>query len=212
MSTWAYTKYMISTICKKGVQAMNYFARKKDGKINKMKAIKLVYFADRYHLRKYGRPVIGDIYWAMKFGPVGSHTLSIGDLSVNDLDKDCLKYAKEYLAHQKGDEKSREILSKKEVDLNVFSQSDIEALEGAYKEFSDKDEFELAEITHNYPEWAKFKTEITSGAKKRMLMDYMDFFKDPKDSNAGLFIISEDHLSLSRENFLENKNIEKVLS
>ena len=71
---------MIPSSCKKGTQALNYFARKKNGKINKMKAIKLIYLADRYHLRKYGRPVVGDDYWAMKYGPVASSTLNIADI------------------------------------------------------------------------------------------------------------------------------------
>lgn len=49
---------------RKATQALNFFARKAPGhSINKMKALKLVYFADRYHLRKYGRPVVGDNIW-----------------------------------------------------------------------------------------------------------------------------------------------------
>ena len=41
----------------KATQAINFFARESGGQINKMKAIKLIYFAERYHLRKYGRPI-----------------------------------------------------------------------------------------------------------------------------------------------------------
>src|SRR5882724_2767190 len=59
---------------RKATQALNFFARKAGGRINKMKALKLVYFADRYHLRKYGRPVVGDEYLAMNYGPVASGT------------------------------------------------------------------------------------------------------------------------------------------
>lgn len=201
---------MITTTCKKGVQAINYFARKKDGKINKMKAIKLVYFADRYHLRKYGRPVIGDVYWAMKFGPVASTTLRVADLA-EVLPAECLSYAKENISHPKGDIKLNEIISRKEVDLNVFSQTDIEALENAYNEFGDKDQFELADITHNYPEWSKFKSELTN-TRKRAKMDYIDFFKDPKDPKTSLFNIHEEQLNLSREVFLENREIEEILA
>ncbi len=59
---------------RKATQALNFFAAKAGGKINKMKALKLVFFADRYHLRKYGRPVVGDEYLAMNYGPVASGT------------------------------------------------------------------------------------------------------------------------------------------
>ena len=55
---------------RKATQALNFFARQGGGSINKMKALKLVYFADRSHLRRYGRPVVGDEYLAMNFSPV----------------------------------------------------------------------------------------------------------------------------------------------
>lgn len=203
---------MITSLCKKGTQAINYFARKKGGKINKMKAIKLIYLADRYHIRKYGRPIVGDTYWAMKLGPVGSNVLDIANLSQESLSKDCLGYAREYLTHMKDDTKLQEVISKKEVELEVFSQSDIEALEQIYKEFGDKDQFELArEITHKYPEWSKFKAEIEDG-KQRIRMDYVDFFKNPKGPDSSVFTIPEEQLSLSKEIYLENREIADFLN
>lgn len=57
---------------KKAAQTLNYFAIKNGGEIDKLHALKLVFFADRYHLRKYGRPITNDQYWAMRFGPVAS--------------------------------------------------------------------------------------------------------------------------------------------
>ncbi|MBU2633223.1 SocA family protein [Patescibacteria group bacterium] len=203
---------MIISVCKKGVQAINYFARKKDGRINKMKALKLIYFADRYHLRKYGRPVVGDTYWAMKLGPVGSNSLDVANLSENSLGQNCLKYAREYLTRPKEDIKLEEIISKKEVLLEVFSESDIEALENAYKEFGDKDQFELAKTAHEYPEWSKFKKEIIDEGKKRMRMDYIDFFKNPRKSNSNIFDVPEDHLDTTKEIYLENKEVANILN
>ena len=59
---------------------MNFLARQAGGSIHKLKALKLVYFADRYHLRRYGRPVIGDEYLAMQYGPVPSNTKDIAEM------------------------------------------------------------------------------------------------------------------------------------
>lgn len=201
---------MMQSMYKKGVQVINYLARKKDGKINKMKAIKLVYLIDRFHIRKYGRPVIGDIYWAMKFGPVGSHTLQLANLAIEG---EFLQYANKYIGHPIGDTKHQEIISKKEVDLEVFSQSDIEAIETIYKEFGDKDQFELADITHTYPEWSRHKIDIVEKGKKRVLMDYVDFFKDPKKSvsSVGIFAVSPEQLSLAKETYLEYKEVSQLL-
>lgn len=40
--------------------------------LDQYKAVKLLYLADREHLRRFGRPITFDKYVAMKFGPVGS--------------------------------------------------------------------------------------------------------------------------------------------
>jgi uncharacterized phage-associated protein len=199
---------MITPLCKKSVQAINYFARKKDGNINKMKAIKLIYFADRYHVRKYGRPVVGDEYWAMKLGPVASNTLNAANLSSDNLEQDCLEYAKEFLSHPRGDTNMENVISKNEVDLKVFSQTDMEALETSFKEFGDKDQFELASLSHLYPEWLKHKNEIGITKKKRVKMDYLDFFSNPRDGGAQIFYLPQEHLESTRDIFIENKEAE----
>ncbi len=201
---------MLTTTCKKGTQALNYLARKKEGTINKMKAIKLVYFADRYHIRKYGRPVVGDLYWAMKYGPVGTTSLRIANLESENLDTECFKYARNFIMHPKGDVKKESLSSKQDVDIDVFSQSDIEALEAVYKEFGDKDQFELAELTHDYPEWSKHKSSIEKGTK-RVSMDYIDFFSNPKNKKVDFFQSDDEHLKLSKDIFIENKEAESFL-
>jgi uncharacterized phage-associated protein len=203
---------MITPLCKKSVQAINYFARKKEGHINKMKAIKLIYFADRYHIRKYGRPVVGDVYWAMKLGPVASCTLNTANLSETSLEKDCLSYAKIFLSHPKGDVKMESIISKEGVDLKIFSQTDIEALETSFKEFGDKDQFELADLSHLYPEWFKHKKEIEIDKKRRVRMDYLDFFSNPRADGSSIFNLPQEHLDLAKNTYLENQEAERILA
>lgn len=186
---------ILETTYKKATQALNLFARKKDGKINKMKAIKLIFLADRLHLRKYGRPIIGDMYFAMKLGPVGSVTKNVAELS--SVPEDILAYAKRYIKPIDG--KKRTLVSLKQEDLSVFSKTDIECLESVYDTFSDKDQFELAEITHTYPEWSKYKKEL-AGGKKRVRMDYNDLFAVPQKEDL-LFSQNKSDLEMARESF-----------
>lgn len=189
------------TIYKKATQALNLLARKKDGKINKMKAIKLIFLADRLHLRKYGRPIVGDMYWAMKLGPVGSLTKNVAELS--NISEDALIYAKKYI--KPIDEKKQTLISLKQEDLSVFSKTDLECIESVYNKFSDKDQFELAEITHKFPEWIKHKKELESG-KKRVRMNYDDFFADTPKGD-GLFSQNKSDLEMVKEFFSEQKEV-----
>lgn len=186
------------TSYKKATQALNFLARKKDGRINKMKAIKLIFLADRLHLRKYGRPVIGDMYWAMRWGPVGSKSKRAAEL---DLPEDILSYTKKYI---KPSDEKKSLVSIKEPDLDVFSKTDIECLEKVYDKFSDKDQFELAELTHDYPEWKKHEKELKTG-KKRVRMNYDDFFTDGTQND--LFGQTKTELNLAKESFDELREV-----
>lgn len=81
---------------KKATQILNYFAIKEGGKINKMKALKLTFLADRYHLRKYGRLITNDEYFAMEFGPVASGVKDIAEKTIV-LDQKVKDYSSHFL-------------------------------------------------------------------------------------------------------------------
>ena len=191
---------LLETSYKKATQALNFLAEKKDGKINKMKAIKLIYLADRLHLRKYGRPIIGDVYWAMKLGPVGSRAKRTAEL---DVPENLLSYAQKYI--QPEDEKKRSLVSLRSTDTDLFSKTDIECLESVYSAFGDKDQFELAELSHQYPEWVKHAKELRSG-KKRVLMDYEDFFSNAEKDDT-FFAQNKTDLTLAKESFAELQEV-----
>src|SRR2546426_6564656 len=82
---------------RKATQVLNFFARKNGGQINKMKALKLVFFADRYHLRQFGRPITNDEYLAMEYGPVASGCKDLAEMS-DFLDLHERSYAEKFLA------------------------------------------------------------------------------------------------------------------
>src|SRR5437870_12880806 len=85
---------------RKSTQALNYFvrlsARDAPPPLNKMKALKLLFFADRYHLRKYGRPVTDCAYFAMKHGPVASEAKNVAEESAG-LGGRSRSYARRYV-------------------------------------------------------------------------------------------------------------------
>lgn len=189
---------------KKATQAINYLAKKSVNNIvNDLKAIKLIWIADRYHLRKYGRPVISDQYYAMPRGPVCSIALDIADKSAA-LSEVESNYANSYLSNLT----IYEIKSIKDVDMDVFSETDIEALEFACDNFHVFQKFDLVNMTHLYPEWSKHEYLINAGSR-RVDMDYVDFFDDPKDLIGDKFKSDPEILKIAKEIFLESQEDDK---
>jgi uncharacterized phage-associated protein len=158
---------------RKATQALNFLARQAGGTIHKLKALKLVYFADRYHLRRYGRPIIGDEYMAMQYGPVPSNTKDIAEMSAF-LGSGEREYAKAFIRPIS----SFSYRSEAEVDEAVFSQSDREALAWAWKHFGRCGRFELADLTHGYPEWKRHEAALLAKVVSRAPMTYRDFLED----------------------------------
>jgi uncharacterized phage-associated protein len=161
---------------RKATQALNFFARKAGGRINKMKALKLVYFADRYHLRKYARPVVGDEYLAMNYGPVASGTKDLAEMS-DFLGTEEARYAKRFIEPS---ETGIRFTSLASVDEKVFSASDREALAFAWDRFGRAAEFNLSKLTHRYPDWKKHEPALTARTASRVPMNYRDFLEDPE--------------------------------
>lgn len=188
---------------KKATQAINYFATKEGNQIGKLKLIKLIYLADRYHLRRYGRPIANDTYLAMPLGPVCSSIKDIAEFS-DFLDDTEREYASRYL--QRG-ERPHSITSIAQVDEDVFSDSELEALNFAYTEFGAYQASALVEITHHYPEWIKFKNALESKETTREMMSYHDFFNDPENKFEDKFALTSEMLTASRELFEEDYTI-----
>ncbi len=158
---------------RKASQALNFFACAEGGKINKLKALKLVYFADRYHLRLYGRPITNDRYSAMQYGPVASACKDIAEMS-SFLGKEERQYAEKYLSPDGHDYGSLAEVSKQEL-----SETDIEALEFASENYGNRDRFDLAEETHRFPEWKQHEARLASKEESRVTMLYEDFLENP---------------------------------
>jgi uncharacterized phage-associated protein len=158
---------------KKATQALNYFARLEGGSVNKMKALKLIFFADRYHLRKYGRPITNGEYWAMDRGPVNSGVKDIAEMSGFLGQEEC-SYASRFIEP----DGKYDVKSLASVESRVFSETDLESLKFSWETFGHLNQFELADITHEYPEWKKHKRALENCP--RVLMDYSDFVDDPE--------------------------------
>lgn len=179
---------------KKTTQALNFFARQSGGRINKMKALKLLFFADRFHLRKYGRPITNDEYFAMGYGPVpsGAKDLAEGSDFRPDVEK---AYAGQFI-----DPVDRyEFSSLHNVDPIVFSATDQEALAYVWDHFGALDQFALADLSHKYPEWKKHEAALSSESSSRVKMSFSDFLEDPPAPCDPCYALDEEERAARRE-------------
>lgn len=192
---------------KKAIQSLNYFAIQSGGSLNKMKALKLIYFADRYHLRKYSRPITNDTYFALPYGPVASasrNVLEDGD----EYQTPESSYKQQFV--QVTDKYSYKSIH--DVKQDVFSQSDQEALSYAWKTYSHKDHFALADETHLFPEWSKHEAALKSGQVSRRPMPYSDFLENTEPGVEALPQLSKEDQDDLRDDIAELHAIEGVWS
>jgi uncharacterized phage-associated protein len=183
----------------KAVQALNYFATLNGGRLNKMKAIKLLWLSDRLHLRRYARTITGDTYFAMKLGPVPSNTR---DILKGNVVGEYLKYRDAFINTNIGLSYSSTI----NPNLKVFSKTDIQILDAVYKEYGNKSQFELSDFSHEFPEWKKWENEFIKSSSS-IRIDFNDFFKDPENEVA-FFNEEPENIELIKQLFDKSKNNE----
>lgn len=188
---------------RKATQALNYLAEKSGGKVNRMKALKLIYFADRYHLRKYGRLITNDTYFAMDNGPVASGVKDIVEES-DHVGREAQNYASNYIAASS----LYDFMSKKPTEELEFSDSDIEALNYAWDKFGDLDEWGIVDLTHKYPDW--YKHELSLKLLSRVQMDLNDFFEDSTFQVDRCFELTDKDREIRREQLEEMLYIESI--
>ncbi len=189
---------MVGFNYKKAVQALNYFAEKYNGELNNMKAIKLVWLADRLHLRKYGRMITNDSYFALKNGPVPSATLNLAKGDKSFIANEIAEYACKFIKPKD----SLNYQSVAPVNLKVFSKSDLEALYDVYTAFGNMNQWQLSDYSHLFSEWKRFEVELTENQYASFKIISEDFFA-PMGIADAIFSQSAEILRLAKEQHAE---------
>ena len=186
------------------IQVLDYLADNIHGKrLSKLNALKLVYLADRYHLRKYASPILWDTYYAMQYGPVASTTKKL----IEELFAAQDGKTTEYISVTDSGKRTRRgepiliIDSKKKPDLTQLSKTEREALNVALSQWPLHDD--LVDYTHFFPEWKAAEDNINAGAT-RIRMRYADFFLPCKRPSDEFCNVPQDVVDLNKEVFLED--------
>jgi uncharacterized phage-associated protein len=185
---------------KKATQAINFFVIREGGVINKMKALKLLWLADRFHLRMYGRSISNDDYLAMKLGPVPSLTKNIVE-NYHTCPLVQVSYGQRYISQNKEDKYFLDTVAT--VDLKVFSKTDLQALECVYSQFGSKSQYELSDISHAYPEWTRWEEALKTNPKASFSITEADFFEPSNPKVDPLFDELDDRIRVNCEQYFE---------
>ena len=190
---------------KKSLQVL-YYLQSRSGISDKLSLLKLIFFADRYHIRNYGIPMLQDDYCAMTLGPVCSKTYGLikKGLYYDGLTNEGKAFVDGNLFCN-GD-----IVSVKDTGSEQLSASDLEALDFSIANFARFTPYQLSEITHAYPEWSKYQELLESHRSASEQMDYADFFNNPDTDNVSIkrylngkdpFADDDDVLNAMREEY-----------
>ena len=153
-------------IAAKTVADTIYYILRKIGKADKLKIIKLIYLADKYHLIKYGRTITGDDYYAMEMGPVGTTAKELLTFEEDDVFSPTAKAYIKRLIEQAGREYTYRARDT-EVELDTLSETDKEILDFVIGKFGDMPTGELIDYVHRYPEWKKYENSFKNGLIRR---------------------------------------------
>lgn len=154
----------------KALAAAKYLLSQLGGKHNYTALLKILFFADRYHIRKYIRPISTDVYVAMYNGPVASF--------LYDVFKGAYPSIKDFVRADFDVQLQTAVTQ-----FDELSESDVEALEFAVKNFAKFEYGELIDISHEYPEWKRYAQRFKEEKDGHEPIFIEDFFGEPNPSN-----------------------------
>jgi hypothetical protein len=136
--------------------------------------LKACYFADKAHLNKYGRPVFGATYRAMRFGPVPLEIYEMAKqepLWMADLGLSTLPWKLEGFQLR--------LVGNDPPDLSVLSETDIEEITSGFEASRAMTFTERTAVTHG-PDWQaarlgimRYEDMIDDTADKPRLVEYL---------------------------------------
>jgi uncharacterized phage-associated protein len=130
---------------RKTIQAVAVLLRLARGPMGYLRLLKLLYIADREHLRTAHRPIVGTRTVAMKNGPLHSEVYNLvkGEHLDDPLWSDHVR------------KQGYQIELVKDPGRSELSAAEVRTLSDTFDRYASMGEWDLVEITHDFPEWLK---------------------------------------------------------
>jgi uncharacterized phage-associated protein len=138
--------------------------------LTKWKICKLLFLADKIHLVRYGRPITGDTYYAVEWGPIPSDTLH----ALNNEHPLAAAIDKTFERVKKGKHPKYVLKSGQKVDWDSLSESDVAILKLVAEKYGHLSFDDLSNIVHLDRTYLK---AWNARIGNRALMNFEDFFE-----------------------------------
>lgn len=136
---------------------IRYFATCTDPRLlGKKKLMKLFYFADFGHVKKYGSPITFDNYVHLEYGPIPSAIMNL--VTEVEIDPDNAILADALSVETREGSLQKRIVPVKrftEADERYFSPSELKILKSVCGRFADKTGKYIEDVSHKEAAWAK---------------------------------------------------------
>ena len=143
--------------------------------VTKKQLCKLLFYADKCHLLRFGRTITGDTYFALEQGPIPTKGLD----ALNGRGEKSYVEALRNIGHLEGWEFHLDSTP----DLKSLSRSDVSILDETVQKLGDFPAWKLEQLSHQEPAWTKapqngrmefehfFDGEAESGIIKEILVE-----------------------------------------
>jgi uncharacterized phage-associated protein len=181
----------------KFIQALVFFSKNGVTDLTKLKVAKLLYFADKEHLLRFGRPIIGDTYYALNLGPLPSQADDfLDDAEAAHLAGPSSPEQEEFFRYLDvvSDYWPR-FVARGEEDYRVFSKSDLSVLSEVTGKYGRLHWKRLVDLSHQDPAY-KRADEQRQKPSGRAPMPYEFFFEDANIAMLKLAEEEQEHRDL----------------
>jgi uncharacterized phage-associated protein len=181
----------------KALSAMVYIAAKAPPNLDKYKMCKLVFLADKYHLVRFSRPITGDYFCAMDWGPVPSNVLNLlNEFLQENSSEEPVAQMREYLEADTSFKYPHFHVRETGFDFELdLSSSDRQALDEIVTRHGNKTFEELKGLTHEMPAY----TEVWDDPKRPS--------RNPRMRFESLFLEDGDAIRGADEEMIENDHL-----
>lgn len=128
---------------RKAAQVVARLVEQKDGRMNYLHIMKMIYAIDRTALAKWGQPVIGGTYCSMKYGPVISEALRLMKGEKTDA---------AWSSHLKTE--ALDLVLKQTADTDELSKAEVDLVDTVFAMLGNRNRWDIVDEMHDqFKEW-----------------------------------------------------------